>query len=59
VDESTWDEEAVQKALAPLPYTLERSAIVYAAGKVTAEQALWKFVKEHKPNFVVNSIVPI
>jgi nucleoside-diphosphate-sugar epimerase len=58
VDENTWDEESIQKAWALPPYTLERSPIVYAAGKVTAEQALWKFVKKQKPNFVVNSILP-
>jgi nucleoside-diphosphate-sugar epimerase len=58
VDENTWDEAAVEKAWAPPPYGLERSPIVYAAGKIEAEKAVWKFVKEQKPNFIVNSIVP-
>lgn len=58
VDESSWDEESVQKAWMPPPYTSERSPVVYAAGKVTSEKALWKFVKEQNPNFVVNSILP-
>jgi hypothetical protein len=28
---------------------------VYAAGKAEAEAASWKFVKETKPDFVVNA----
>jgi len=58
IDENAWDEEALEKAWAPPPYTIERSPTVYAAGKITSEQAVWKFVKEQKPNFVVNSILP-
>ena len=58
IDENTWDDDPLEKAWAPPPYTLERSPLVYAAGKVTLEQAVWKFVKEQKPDFVVNSILP-
>ncbi|PMD39988.1 NAD(P)-binding protein [Hyaloscypha variabilis F] len=58
IDENTWDEESIKKAWAPPPYTLERSHIVYSAGKVMSEQTVWKFVKEQRPNFVVNSILP-
>jgi nucleoside-diphosphate-sugar epimerase len=31
---------------------------VYAASKTEAEQAVWQFVKDRKPNFVANSILP-
>ena len=58
IDENTWDEASLEKSWAPPPYTIERSPIVYAAGKVKSEQTIWKFVKEQKPSFVVNSILP-
>ena len=54
----TWDEEAATKAWTPPPYTIERSPRVYAAGKIASEQAVWKFVKENNPAFVVNAILP-
>lgn len=31
---------------------------VYAASKVAGEKALWDFVKEQRPKFVVNTILP-
>lgn len=32
--------------------------IVYAASKVEAERAAWKFVEAQKPGFVLNTIIP-
>jgi nucleoside-diphosphate-sugar epimerase len=32
--------------------------IVYAASKVAAEQALWKYVEDNKPRFVANVVSP-
>ena len=53
-----WNDEALEIAWAPPPYTPERSFPVYAASKVAGEKAFWKFVKEEKVNFVANSILP-
>ncbi|KAF2167809.1 hypothetical protein M409DRAFT_53773 [Zasmidium cellare ATCC 36951] len=53
-----WDQEAIDIAWAPPPYTNERAFPVYAASKTEAEKAFWKFVKEEKPGFVANSILP-
>lgn len=58
VTQDTWNDEVVKLAWAPPPYDSSRSMIVYAASKVEAEQAMWKFVAERKPHFRVNSVSP-
>lgn len=58
VERDTWNEEAVQLAWAPPPHGPEQGFIVYAASKVTAEKAVWKFVEEKKPHFSVNVVSP-
>jgi len=30
----------------------------YAAGKIEGDKAAWRWVKEHKPSFVLNSVLP-
>lgn len=35
-----------------------RAYHVYAASKVASEKALWRFVKERKPKFEVNAVLP-
>lgn len=57
IDQSTWNETAIKDAWAPPPYD-DRAWAVYAASKTQAEQALWKFVKDEKPGFVANSVLP-
>lgn len=54
----SWNETAVKMAWAPPPYTDERAALTYCASKVQSEQAMWKFMKEKKPHFVANSVLP-
>ena len=53
-----WCQEALDAAWAPPPYEPERAFFVYAASKVAGEKALWNFIKEEKPNFVANTILP-
>jgi nucleoside-diphosphate-sugar epimerase len=55
IDENTWNESCVEAAWAPPPYEASRGYYVYGASKTQAEQALWKFVKEEKPGFVLNT----
>jgi nucleoside-diphosphate-sugar epimerase len=55
VDQTLWNDKAVEAAWAPPPYTQERLMAVYAASKVEAEKACWKFMKDNKPAFVFNS----
>jgi nucleoside-diphosphate-sugar epimerase len=58
IDRNSWNEFAVKEAWAPPPYEPSRAMLVYAASKVLAEQALWKYVEEKKPHFVANVVSP-
>jgi nucleoside-diphosphate-sugar epimerase len=55
VTDKTWNESSVEAAWAPPPYDRSRGFIVYGASKTQAEQALWKFVEDEKPSFVLNT----
>jgi nucleoside-diphosphate-sugar epimerase len=54
----TWNDEAVQIAWAPPPYTPERAHAVYQASKVETEKALWAFAEKRKPHFAINVVSP-
>lgn len=54
----SWNTTSVEKAWAPPPYGQDRVLHTYNASKVQGEQALWKFVEERKPHFVVNAVLP-
>ena len=56
--ESTWNDEDVEIAWKDPPYEADRSWPVYAASKTQAEKACWDFVRDQKPGFVFNSILP-
>ncbi|KAL9017933.1 MAG: hypothetical protein Q9185_004745 [Variospora sp. 1 TL-2023] len=63
VDASQWNEEAVAAVRAPPPYPPDRGLTVYAASKVQAEQALWKYAEQQQkppppPPFVLNTVCP-
>ncbi|GIZ41043.1 hypothetical protein CKM354_000436000 [Cercospora kikuchii] len=53
-----WNEEAVKAAWAPPPYDESRILPVYSASKTESEQEAWKYVKEQKPSFVFNTVLP-
>lgn len=58
VTSATWNDEAVELAYRDPPYTPERALPVYAASKTLAEKEAWKFVREEKPGFVFNAVLP-
>jgi nucleoside-diphosphate-sugar epimerase len=58
VDSTMWNEESIQKAWAPPPYEADRTWDVYSALKTQTEQEIWKFSRDMKPGFVVNSVLP-
>lgn len=58
VDETTWNESAVKAAWEPPPYPPGHEYAVYCSSKTEAERAAWQFVRENKPNFVLNTILP-
>ena len=53
-----WNDEEVEAAWKPPPYEKERAWAVYGASKTQAEQEMWKFAKEQKPGFVLNTVLP-
>lgn len=57
-DQNSWNDEALERAWAPPPYTAERGMYTYMASKAEAEKTFWKFIKEQKPSFVANSVLP-
>jgi nucleoside-diphosphate-sugar epimerase len=57
VDESTYNDEAMD--LAKEVETGNRIFLVYAAMKSETEKAMWAWMKENNPSFVMNSIVSI
>ncbi|KAL8991716.1 MAG: hypothetical protein Q9169_007718, partial [Polycauliona sp. 2 TL-2023] len=53
-----WNDAAVAKAWDPPPYNPDRAFTVYAASKTEAERECWKYVREQKPGFVLNAVLP-
>lgn len=49
----TWNENSVRRA-----QEQPNGWDVYAASKVKSEQRAWQFVKEQKPSFVLNAVLP-
>lgn len=59
IDETTWNGEALEKAWAPPPYErVPRKLAVYSATKIEGERAAWKWYRETKPGFVLNTVLP-
>lgn len=58
VTTETWNEETVRYAYRDPPYEPERGYPVYAASKTLSEQEAWKFMREKKPGFVLNAVLP-
>lgn len=58
IGRDSWNDAAVQAAWAPPPYEATRGMATYMASKVEAEKAVWKFIQDEKPNFVLNVVSP-
>ena len=59
IGKETWNQDSIDKVAAMKePYNPEGGYDVYGASKTEAERAVWKFVEEEKPEFVVNSVLP-
>ncbi|KAI1331075.1 aldehyde reductase [Xylariaceae sp. FL0255] len=54
----TWNDSTVQIAYRDPPYEPERAYPVYAAGKTLAEKEAWIFMREKKPGFEMNTVLP-
>ncbi|KAJ9604790.1 hypothetical protein H2200_010905 [Cladophialophora chaetospira] len=58
VDENTWNDSAVETAWAQTAPEDIRPYVVYAASKTEGERAAWKWHRETKPNFELNTVLP-
>ncbi|RAK96752.1 NAD(P)-binding protein [Aspergillus ibericus CBS 121593] len=58
VDQNTWNDAAVAAAWDPNTPAEQKPGIVYTAAKVGAERGAWKWYEEHKPHFVLNTVLP-
>jgi nucleoside-diphosphate-sugar epimerase len=58
IDSSSWNDAVVDAAWKPPPYNQDRLWAVYAASKLQSERACFDFVKEKKPGFALNTILP-
>lgn len=57
IKEDTWNEDSINLAFVAGEDPL-KPLHVYAVSKILGEQAAWKFVKDEKPSFVLNTILP-
>lgn len=58
VTTDTWNDAAVTGAYGEPPYVIPHGFLVYAASKTLSEKAAWDFVREKKPAFTMNTVVP-
>ncbi|KAJ4388893.1 hypothetical protein N0V93_006354 [Gnomoniopsis smithogilvyi] len=54
----TWNTRQVEQAWATPPHKPDHGLAVYCASKTKQEQEAWKYVKERKPGFVFNAVLP-
>jgi nucleoside-diphosphate-sugar epimerase len=40
------------------PSTADKGPLVYVASKISTERAAWDFIKQERPGFVFNSVIP-
>jgi nucleoside-diphosphate-sugar epimerase len=58
ITEDRWNDEAIEKAYSLAENDPLKPWHVYSASKVLQERAAWKFIKEEKPGFAMNTIMP-
>ena len=58
VNNTIFNDSAVEAAWAPPPYNPDRGYTTYAASKVEAERAISKFSQEKKPHYKINIVLP-
>jgi len=58
IGEDLWNDESVDKAYSLAATDPLKPWHIYSASKVLQERATWKFMKEEKPGFIMNTIMP-
>lgn len=54
----SWVDSSIVDMAWAEPHTAEKGPLVYTASKFLGERACWDFVKEKKPHFEFNTVVP-
>ncbi|KAL6697378.1 aldehyde reductase II [Trichoderma pleuroticola] len=58
IDESTWNDAVIELAWSGTAPENAKGYIVYSASKTEGERTAWNWVKENKPSFILNTILP-
>ncbi|OJJ77384.1 hypothetical protein ASPBRDRAFT_190692 [Aspergillus brasiliensis CBS 101740] len=58
ITSESWNETAIKRAKTGSPAEWRRGFDIYSASKALGEQGVWEWVKEHKPGFVANTVLP-
>ncbi|KAE8159631.1 hypothetical protein BDV40DRAFT_233811 [Aspergillus tamarii] len=58
IDSTTWNDGAVRSAWDPSVPLAHKPYLVYAASKTESEREAWNWVKQSKPNFDFNTVLP-
>ncbi|KAK4069195.1 hypothetical protein Trihar35433_5774 [Trichoderma harzianum] len=58
IDESTWNDAVIELAWSGMAPENAKGYIVYSASKTEGERTAWDWVKENKPSFTLNTILP-
>ena len=58
LDANSWNHEAVELAKQGPFEGHAKGFQKYAASKMLAEQAAWAYVKENKPSYIFNTVLP-
>lgn len=56
--QDTWNETAVKAAWDERTAEEDKGVAVYAASKAEGERQSWKWVEQHQPRFVFNTVLP-
>ncbi|QLI72761.1 Aldehyde reductase 2 [Metarhizium brunneum] len=54
----TWNDDAVKAAWSESTPAAHKPYVVYAASKTEGERAAWNWMRENKPHFVMNAVLP-
>ncbi|EFY97729.1 aldehyde reductase II [Metarhizium robertsii ARSEF 23] len=54
----TWNDDAVKAAWSESTPAAQKPYVVYAASKTEGERAAWNWMRENKPHFVMNTVLP-
>ncbi|GKZ33077.1 hypothetical protein AbraIFM66950_002852 [Aspergillus brasiliensis] len=58
ITSESWNETAIERARTESPVEWRRGFDIYSASKALGEQGVWEWMKEHKPGFVANTVLP-